>query len=123
METVPTDSPADRMAYWKGGNELLLASPLKSRVIRFDADTLESRGIINSIFGVRTLAIDPIRNLLFCGSLTSGTVPIYDLATGQRRISFYLGPWLRTIAIHPSSGTAYVSSNGALYKLSYGHLR
>jgi DNA-binding beta-propeller fold protein YncE len=119
---TPTDPRVDRMEYWEAANELLLASPVESRVIRFDADNLELKGTINANFGVRVIEVDPVRNLLLCGSLTTGTVAVFDLATGEQRGSFYLGPWLRTFALDPSTGTVYVSGNGALYKVNYGHL-
>jgi DNA-binding beta-propeller fold protein YncE len=120
---VSTDSRVDRMAYWEQANEVLLASPVESEVARFDADTLEPKGSLDSIFGVRVLAVDPVRNFLLCGSLATGKVAVYDLGTGQQRASFYLGPWLRTITLDPGGGIAYVSANGALYQLSYGHVR
>jgi DNA-binding beta-propeller fold protein YncE len=119
---VSTDSRVDRMAYWRPANELLLASPVEAQVIRFDADTLEPKGKIEVIFGVRVLAVDPLRNILLCGSLATGTVAVFDLETGQKRASFYLGPWLRTINLDLDGGVAYVSANGALYRLNYGHI-
>jgi DNA-binding beta-propeller fold protein YncE len=120
---VSTDSRVDRMAYWKQANEVLLASPVESEVTRFDADTLELKGSLRTIFGVRVLAVDPVRNFLLCGSLATGTVAVFDLETGQERASFYLGPWLRTITLDPDGGIAYVSANGALYRLNYGNIR
>jgi DNA-binding beta-propeller fold protein YncE len=118
----PADPRVDRMAYWEQENELLLASPIESRVLRYDADSLELKGNLASNFGVRVVAVDPMRNVLLCGSLTTGTVAVFGLETGQQLASFYLGPWLRTIALNPDMGTAFVSANGALYRLNYGYL-
>jgi DNA-binding beta-propeller fold protein YncE len=123
LRETPTNSRVDRMAYWKQANELLLASPAESRVARFDADTLEPKGNMASIFGVRVLVVDSMRNFLLCGSLMTGTVAVFDLTTGQQRANFYLGPWLRTIALDSDNGIAYVSANGGLYKLNYGSIR
>lgn len=119
VREVPTDARVDRMAYWPSRNELLVASPLESRVLRFNADNLLPIGTLPSIFGVRSLAVDDKRGWLLCGSLSTGMLVVNDLHSGKAVRSFYLGPWLRTIVLHPESGTAYVSSNGALYKVSY----
>jgi len=116
---VPTKERMDRMAIWKRSNELLITAPLDSRIIRFNADTLEPKGEIDSIFGVRVIAVDNLRNLLLCGSLATGKVAVVDLNSGHQKGSYYLGPWLRTIVLNEKNGTAYVSSNGALYEIQY----
>jgi hypothetical protein len=118
--TVDTPTRIDRMAYVAATNELLVASPIESSILRFDADTLEPKGGYAANFGVRVLALDVARSLIFAGSLSNGTVAVIDLNTGRRRATFYLGPWLRSIAIDETGGVAYVSSNGALYELAYG---
>ena len=114
---------AERMAMWEGEHELLVTLPMESRVARLDADSLEPKGYFSTLFGVRAIAIDKGRNLLFCGSIASGRIAVVDLATGQQRASYYLGPWLRTIELMPERGIAYVSSNGALYELRYDQPR
>lgn len=110
---------ADRMAIWRLKNEVLVALPLESRIARLDADTLQPRGNFQTVFGVRTIAIDPVDNILFSGSLATGQLEIIDLATGRRLASYYLGPWLRTIELLPNRGLAYVSSNGAIFEVRY----
>lgn len=110
---------ADRMAYVPDRNEVLLTVPAASRIVRYDAETLEHKGEFKAIFGVRTLAIDAARRLLFCGSLATGEVAIIDLDTFDIRSRHYLGPWLRTIVVDSSRGAAYVSSKGYLYELKY----
>jgi hypothetical protein len=119
--TVPPH--VDRMTDVASTNEILLASPAQSRIERYDAATLAPKGYIKSIFGVRVLAIDPLRHILFAGSLATGEVSTSDLATGRQLGRFYLGPWLRTIQVDPAHATAYISANGALYKLRYDQLR
>jgi hypothetical protein len=117
------DPRAERMAFWRRRNELLVNSPMESRIMRFDADQLHPKGYIPASFGVRAIAIDETRDLLLCGSIATGHVVVIDLETGRRLRSYYLGPWLRTIQLHVESGTAYVSSNGALYRLAYAQSR
>ena len=116
---APADPRAERMVYWKRGNELLVTSPLESRIMRFDADGLESKGYIRTSFGVRAIAVDEARQLLLCGNLATGYLEIVALPAGTVLRKHYLGPWLRTIQLQVESGTAYVSSNGALYTLNY----
>jgi hypothetical protein len=110
---------ADRMAILADSNELLITLPTESRVVRLNADTLETKGEIPAAFGVRTIAIDDRENLLFCGSIATGELEIIDLSSGKQRARYYLGPWLRTIELFTDRGIAYVSSNGAIYEVQY----
>ena len=119
IRTTPTEPRLDRMVLWRASNEVLAASPLNARILRFDAESLNRKGSFPSIFGVRTLAIDEQREIVLCGSLATGKIAVLDLHTGRERASFYLGPRIRTIAVVPQRGVAYVSSNGALYELRY----
>ena len=113
------DPRAERMAFSRRRTEVLVTSPMESRILRFDADTLQPKGYIPALFGVRAIAIDELRDLLLCGNIATGHLVTIDLATSQRLRTYYLGPWLRTIELHVDSGTAYVSSNGALYRVQY----
>jgi len=116
---APADPRAERMAFWKARNELLVTSPIESRVLRFDADTLAPKGYFAALFGVRAIALDEERQLLLCGNIATGHLIVLDLRTGERMSTRYLGPWLRTIELDVPNGTAYVSANGALYLLRY----
>ena len=116
---APADPRAERMAFWKRRNELLVTSPIESRVLRFDADTLTPKGYFAALFGVRAIALDEERQLLLCGNIATGHLIVLDLRTGERVSTRYLGPWLRTIELDVPNGTAYVSANGALYLLRY----
>jgi hypothetical protein len=116
---APADPRAERMAFWKTKNELLVTSPIESRVLRFDADTLTPKGYFAALFGVRAIALDEERQLLLCGNIATGHLIVLDLRTGERVSTRYLGPWLRTIELDVPNGTAYVSANGALYFLRY----
>ena len=89
-------------------------------MLRFDARTLALRGEIKSVFGVRVMAIDSQRDWLVSGSLVTGQIEVQELATGKVLQRIYLGPWLRSIVVDPQTATAYVSANGALYKVPYG---
>lgn len=120
---MPAPPRVDRMAYLPASDEILLANPVASRIERFDAATLAPRGHIDAIFGVRVMALDERRGILFCASLATGEVAAIDLASGRRMGRFYLGPWLRTIQVDPARATVYASSRGGLYELGYGHLR
>jgi hypothetical protein len=95
------------MAFWKTKNELLVTSPIESRVLRFDAETLTPKGYFAALFGVRAIALDEERQLLLCGNIATGHLIVLDLRTGERVSTRYLGPWLRTIALDVPNGTAY----------------
>ena len=121
MASAPSDHRVHRMAYDPKRDEVLLASSGDSRVLRYDAQTLEPKGSIEATFGVRFLAVDPIRDYLLADSLVNGKVIMIDLSNHELLQSWYLGPWLRTIALAPERGIAYVSSNGGLYELRYAN--
>lgn len=120
---VPAPHHADRMAFVERNNELLLAAPAHSQIVRYDAATLARRGEIAAILGVRVLAVDGERNLVLCGSFLTGEIAVIDLASSKILSRVYLGPWLRTIQVDAARGVAYASSNGALYELKYDDIR
>jgi len=77
---------------------------LHSDVLRFDAQTLEFKGRIGTVFGVRALAVDAARNLLLTGSGLTNMVDVIDLKTKKRVAKHYVGPWLRAIALDQKAG-------------------
>lgn len=107
------------MTFWDQGNQVLVSSPADGRVLRFDGDTLEPRGQIDAMAGVRSLAVDEQRGVLICGSIATGMIRLIDLRTLADRGRAYIGPWLRTIALDPDRGVAYISSKGAIYSVDY----
>ena len=109
----------DRMAMTPALDELLVAAPVSSAVLKFDADTLEPKGRINTVFGVRTLTIDPVRNLLLTGSMVTNRLDVIDLKRNARVAQYYVAPWLRTIALDTRAGIAYVSSTEGLFRVDY----
>jgi hypothetical protein len=119
LKQVLTDQQVDRMALVAARNELLVTSPVNAQVLRYDADSLERRGTIATSFGVRSVAVDSQRHLLLTGSLATNMLEVIDLDTFKRRAVYRLGPWLREICLDTDAGIAYVSANGALYKVSY----
>lgn len=114
-----TDERVDRMAYDSRRNELLVASPVTGRVLRYDGDTLKPKPPVKTIFGVRVMAIDAARDLMLVGSLSTGKVAAVRLADHRLLKTWYVGPWPRTITLDAARGRAFVSSNGALYRLDY----
>lgn len=119
IRRVKLDPRSDRLAYWEAGEEILVASPVKSRVARYDAETLAPKGFIPTTFGVRGLAVDQRRNLLLAGSLATSKLDVIDLTNGRRLDRFHVGPWLRTILVDEGRALAYVSSVEGLVKLTY----
>ena len=114
METSPR---TDRLIFWPGASEALVASPLEGAILRYDAETLEFKGKVNTSFGGRTLTIDSQRNLLLVGNFINNRVQVIDLNTFEPVASFYIGPWIRTIALDVEQGIAYVSTVRNLFKV------
>lgn len=109
----------DGMEITPDGKELLVGVPLHSEVLRFDAESLELKGSIPTVFGVRTLAVDPERNLLLTASLATNMLDVVDLKTHQRVAKYYVAPWLRDICLDTKAGFAYVSSTEGLFRVQY----
>jgi DNA-binding beta-propeller fold protein YncE len=109
----------DGMAITPDKKELLLGVPLSSTVLRLDAETLQPKGGYRTVFGVRTLAVDPERNLLLAASLATNNVDVIDLNTHEELATYYVGPWLRAISLDTKAGVAYISSTEGLFRLNY----
>jgi hypothetical protein len=109
----------DGMALTPDGNELLVGAPLRSAILRFDAESLAPRGIIDTTLGVRTLTVDRERNLVLAGSLATNLVDVIDLGTHKRLAKYYVAPWLRSICLNVNAGEAYVSSTEGLFAVDY----
>jgi len=114
-----TDQWVDGMAVTPDGKELLVGVPLHSEVLRLDAETLELRGSIPTVFGVRTLAVDSERNLLLTASLATNMLDVVDLKTYKRVTKYYVAPWLHDICLDTKAGVAYVSSTEGLFRVRY----
>ncbi len=109
----------DGVALTPEGDELLVAAPVYSAVLRFDADTLEYKDRIAAAFGVRTLEVDPERKLLLTGSLLTNMVEVIDLKTNARIARYWVAPWLRVIQVDTRGGAAFVSSTEGLFRVDY----
>jgi len=114
-----TDQWVDGMAITPDGKELLVGVPLHSEVLRLDAESLELRGSIPTVFGVRTLAVDSERNLLLTASLATNMLDVIDLKTYKRITKYYVAPWLHDICLDTKNGVAYVSSTEGLFRVRY----
>ncbi len=107
------------MAFTPDGTELLVGAPLRAAVLRFDAESLAPKGTIGTVFGVRTLAVDPDRELLVSASLATNMVDVIDLRSRRRAATYYVGPWLRAISLDTKTGVAYISSTEGLFAVDY----
>ncbi len=121
IRRAPAPERFDRMIFAPGadGVELFASAPMDSQVWRFDAETLERKGAIKTLFGGRAIAVDPERHLLLCGSLVTHRLEVIDLTTQQRIAEYYLGPWLRTIMLDTKAGIAYLASHEGLFTIQY----
>jgi len=117
--SVVNDQWLDGMALSRDEKELLVGAPLHSKVLRFDAESLELRGSIATVFGVRTLAVDRERNLLLTASLATNILEVIDLKTYERVAKYYIAPWLHDICLDTKGGLAYVSSTEGLFRVQY----
>jgi hypothetical protein len=114
-----TDPRIEGMVFLPSRSELLLTSPVHGRVLRYDAATLQPKGHIDTVFGVRTLALDSQRELLLAGSFLTNKLEVIDMKTHRAVKRYHLGPWLRMIALDIPHGIAFVSSPLGIYELQY----
>jgi hypothetical protein len=114
-----TSPRTDRLVYSERFNEVWVASPLEGAILRYDAETLEFKGKIPASLGDRTLTIDSKRNLLLVGNFINNRMQVIDLDTMKPVGSFYIGPWIRTIALDEERGVAYVSTVRNLFRVEY----
>ena len=120
VATAPINSRwVDGMAVTPDQKELLVGIPLSSAVLRLDAESLRLKGAIDTVFGVRTLAVDPERNLLLTASLATNMLDVIDLSTYKRLAQYYVAPWLRAICPDTKAGVAYVASTEGLFIVNY----
>jgi hypothetical protein len=110
---------SDRMAFDAARNELLATVPETGQVWRLDADTLKDKAPIETVFGVRGIAIDPGRDLLLAASFLTNDLDVIDLKTGRSLRRYRLGAWMRTVLIPGNDGIAYVASRYGVYRLNY----
>ncbi len=118
---APTPERLDRMTFAVVANELelLVPSPAASVILRFNAETLERKEAIKTLFGARAIAVDSIHNLIVCGSLVTNRLEVIDLTTQQPIAEYYVGPWQRTIRLDSQAGIAYVSTHEGIFRINY----
>jgi DNA-binding beta-propeller fold protein YncE len=124
MRRIVARSPAgyrwmSNLAMTPDGAELLVSAPAYSAVLRFDAASLQYKGRISSVLGVRALGVDSERNLLLAGSLSNNMLDVIDLKTNTRVAQYWIGPWLRKISVDSKRGFAIVSSIEGLFRVNY----
>ncbi|MDP2777758.1 MAG: hypothetical protein Q8O48_08930, partial [Anaerolineales bacterium] len=119
VQRVETSPRTDRLIFSPATSEVLIASPLEGAILRYDGQTLEFNGRIKTSLGDRTLTIDPQRNLLLVGNFINNQMQVIDLKTYEPVASFYIGPWIRTIALDVEQGIAYISTVRNLFKVKY----
>jgi hypothetical protein len=115
----PADPRLDRITLDANRDEILVASPLRGRVLAYDAATLQPRGAISTQFGVRSMGVDAMRDLLVTASLVTSGVDVIDLKTRRTMATYRLGPWLRDVQIDAPCGRAFVSSRHGVYAVPY----
>ncbi|MBL8050113.1 MAG: hypothetical protein JNM46_02740 [Anaerolineales bacterium] len=119
LQQSPISPNTDRLIYDPITSEVLVASPQDGAILRYDGNTLKFKGEINTSLGDRTLALDSKRNLLLVGNFINNYMQVIDLNTYQPIARYYIGPWIRTIALDTEKGIAYVSTIHNLFKVTY----
>ena len=119
VNSVQTGEFGNRMVLDVRHDELLIATPFKSKIIRYDPVTLAKKGSINGNIGVRSVAIDQEHDLLFAGSIVDNTLRIIDLNTYKTIRSYWVGPWVRSIVPDSEHRLAYISTRYDVICIAY----
>lgn len=119
VNSVETGEFGNRMVLDVSHDELLIATPFKSKIIRYDPLTLENKGSINGNIGVRSVAIDQKNGLLFAGSIVDNTLRIMDLNTYKVLRTYWVGPWVRSIVPDSENRLAYISTRYDVICIAY----
>lgn len=119
VNSVETGEFGNRMVLDVSRDELLIATPFKSKIIRYDPLTLENKGSINGNIGVRSVAIDQKNGLLFAGSIVDNTLRIIDLNTYKVLRTYWVGPWVRSIVPDSENRLAYISTRYDVICIAY----
>jgi hypothetical protein len=98
------------MALSEKRKELYLAMPLQGRILVFDSATLEQKGWLRSVYGVRGLACDDKNGVLVAASMCGGFAEAINLEDGRRVARIRAGYYLRELALDPEARTAFVTS-------------
>ncbi len=94
-----------------GENGLWISFPLDMEVACFNPETFAAESVINAPLGVRCLAVDKSRNLLFMASL-SGAVEIRDLHDNRLIKRARVLPWIHWLTVLPETGRLVVTGGG-----------
>ena len=109
-----------RMALSEQCQELYLPAPARSEVWAYRTPALRLQRKIPAEFGVRPLAVDDERGLLFAGSLVTGFIRVLDLDTGNTLQRHYVGKYCRRVALDPVRRLAFVTvRDKGLFLLPY----
>jgi len=108
--TVPAGRFQGGLAISEKRREIYLAMPLRGSILVYDAATLEPRGAIRSVFGVRGLACDDENGVLLAASMSGGYAEAIRLEDRKRLLRVPLGYYLREIAFDRRARRAYVTS-------------
>lgn len=119
LARVETRPSTDRLLFNPLTSEVLVASTLDGEILRYDSGTLEYKGSLDVSIGDRTLTLDTERNLLLVGNFINNRLQVIDLNSQDRIARYYIGPWIRTIALDMQQGIAYVSTVRNLFKVQY----
>lgn len=119
VSSFQTGEFGNRMVLDERNDELLIATPFKSKIIRYNPITFANIGAINGNIGVRSVAIDQANSLLFVGSIVDNTLRIIDLSTYKTVRSYWVGPWVRSIVLDPENRMAYVSTRYDVICVAY----
>ncbi|MCZ7584550.1 MAG: hypothetical protein M5R36_15045 [Deltaproteobacteria bacterium] len=98
------------------GRDEIAVNGYRSIVI-LDATSLETRRVIRAKTGIRSLAVDQKRNLIYVAQYFRGELAAYDLDTGEAKGAVFVGPLLRAVNFSEKNDRIYTGSSQGIYEI------
>jgi len=96
---------------------ILISLPMTGRIKLLDADTLETLDTYRFSQGVRSLAFDEKRQLLFGGNYLTGKVEVYSIPQDRIVDEIFAGLLIRSLALIPGNDELYIGSECGIFIL------
>ena len=105
---------------WQAEDTIIIAFPEKAEIRLYDSKNFEYKDKISVMWGVRALAIDQEKELLFAGSFVVNEIMIIDLKKNQIAGSIKSPPWIRKMVADETNSVLFVTSNiGGAFAVPY----
>jgi DNA-binding beta-propeller fold protein YncE len=102
-------------AIGRNTHRLYIGTPLEGSIYVYNLDTMKLEKKIRDTIGLREIALDEDRNLLFAGNYVSGFLSIFDLSNDRLLDRIFIGRKNRQILYDPKRRVVFVTSANGFF--------